>query len=198
MFLLLSIIGLQVSIVVSELRSWIRIVETINKIEMTVDNGGEWGSWGQPDFCPGGSYARGFSLKVEEPYSLDETSVNGIRLYCVRPNNLSKVVAEVQSAVSSWGEWTSDEWCSSGFLKAFKLNVESPQGIDDDTAANNIMFSCSDGNLLQGDGMAWGNWGSWSKSCQGKGICGIKTRVEEPQGIWDDTALNDVATYCCD
>ncbi|XP_056308920.1 vitelline membrane outer layer 1 homolog a [Danio aesculapii] len=197
MILLLSIIGLHV-VIPFPTDSSLWIVE--KSIEMAVDNGGEWGSWGPADMCPWGSYARGFSLKVEEPshFTLDETSVNGIRLYCVSPDNISKVVAEVQSKVSNWGEWTSVKWCRSGFLKAFKLRVESPQGFEDDTAATNIMIRCSDGSELYGYGMAWGDWGSWSKTCLGKGICGIKTRVEEPQGIWDDTALNDAVMYCCD
>ncbi|XP_073799719.1 vitelline membrane outer layer 1 homolog a isoform X1 [Danio rerio] len=197
MILLLSIIGLHV-ISPFTTDSWLWNSE--KSIEMAVDNGGEWGSWGPAEMCPWGSYARGFNLKVEEssPFSLDETSVNGIRLYCVSPDNVSNVVAVVQSKVSNWGEWTPVDWCRSGFLKAFRLRVESPQGIEDDSAANNIMFRCSDGYELNGDGTDWGDWGSWSKTCQGKGICGIKTLVEGPQGIWDDTALNDAVMYCCD
>ncbi|KAL0163464.1 hypothetical protein M9458_042860, partial [Cirrhinus mrigala] len=46
-------------------------------------------------------------------------------------------------------------------------------------------------SVLTGDGTHWGDWGDWSQTCVGKGICGIKTRVEEPQGNGDDTALND-------
>ncbi len=57
-------------------------------------------------------------------------------------------------------------------------------------------FRCSEGEL-QGDGTNWGSWGGWSQACDGKGICGIKTLVEEPQGRGDDTALNDVRMFCC-
>ncbi|XDV38014.1 hypothetical protein PO909_007556, partial [Leuciscus waleckii] len=70
--------------------------------------------------------------------------------------------------------------------------------IEDDTSVNNIRFKCSQGSVLQGEGGPWGDWGYWSPSCKGTGICGIKTRVEEPQGMGDDTALNDVIMYCCD
>ncbi len=48
------------------------------------------------------------------------------------------------------------------------------------------------------DSTNWGDWGGWSDACEGKGICGIKTRVEAPQGRGDDTALNDVCMFCCD
>uniref|UniRef100_A0A671KJ80 Vitelline membrane outer layer 1 homolog a n=1 Tax=Sinocyclocheilus anshuiensis TaxID=1608454 RepID=A0A671KJ80_9TELE len=98
----------------------------------------------------------------------------------------------------SWGQWTEIKWCPSGFLTAFQLRVESSQGIEDDTAANNIRFNCSGGSLLQGEGTYWGEWGNWSPLCQGRGICGIMTRIDEPQGIGDDTALNDVCMFCCD
>ncbi|KAI4887794.1 hypothetical protein NFI96_024752 [Prochilodus magdalenae] len=99
-----------------------------------------------------------------------------------------------------WGIWTSIEWCEFGMLTSFQLQVEPHQGrIRDDTAANNIKFRCSqDTEELIGNGTSWGEWGDWSESCEGKAICGIQTKVEEPQGLGDDTALNDVRFFCCD
>uniref|UniRef100_A0A8C1F1Y4 Uncharacterized protein n=1 Tax=Cyprinus carpio carpio TaxID=630221 RepID=A0A8C1F1Y4_CYPCA len=143
------------------------------------------------------------ALQVEYPIGNgDDTALNGIRLHCVhKPNGLSASYynfASVSSDVGSWGRWTDIKWCPSGFLTAFKLKVEVPQGNGDDTAANNILFRCSQGSLLTGDGTRWGTWGGWSQTCQGKGICGIKTRVERPQGSGDDTALNDASMFCCD
>ncbi|KTG06959.1 hypothetical protein cypCar_00020876 [Cyprinus carpio] len=174
---------------------------------LRVHNGMRWGSWAQKEMCPTGMYATGFSLKVADMWESllvgDNTALNGIRLHCINPSKSSsgpyEDYATVQSDVGSWGKWSDIKWCSSGFLTTFQLRVEPYKGIMDDTAANNIRFNCS-GNteMLQGSGMSWGEWGEWSETCGGKGICGIETMVEQPQGVGDDTALNDMRMYCCD
>lgn len=42
-----------------------------------------WGDWGAFDWCPEGSWAMGFNLKVDHSQGQgDGTAVNGIRLYC--------------------------------------------------------------------------------------------------------------------
>ncbi|XP_050948886.1 vitelline membrane outer layer protein 1-like isoform X1 [Labeo rohita] len=201
MFSLLVFTGLQVSVEAAGIR-FVRSMDRHYRSELKVPNGGRWGSWGQRQMCPIGMYAAGFSLKVEDPFNWDETALNGIRLHCIDSSKgLSSsydVYTSIQSDVGSWGHWTDIKWCPSGFLTDFRLNVETPQGTGDDTAANNIMFECSGGSFLRGGGTGWGFWGGWSGTCQGKWICGIRTKVEEPQGIGDDTALNDVIMYCCE
>uniref|UniRef100_A0A671P6B9 Vitelline membrane outer layer 1 homolog a n=1 Tax=Sinocyclocheilus anshuiensis TaxID=1608454 RepID=A0A671P6B9_9TELE len=185
--LMLVIIGLQVSVQSIGRRSE-RRVSRYYRSELTVPNGMKWGSWGYIDICPNGTYAAGFSLKPSYGFWDDNKGLTGIRLHCI---SLS-----IQSEVGRWGWWTDIEWCACGFLTAFQLRVESYQLFGDDTAANNIMFKCSR-EYLYGDGTHWDNWGDWSQMCWGTGICGIKTRIEEPQGSGDDTALNDVRMYCC-
>uniref|UniRef100_A0A9J7Y956 Vitelline membrane outer layer protein 1-like n=1 Tax=Cyprinus carpio carpio TaxID=630221 RepID=A0A9J7Y956_CYPCA len=199
MFSLLVITGLQVSVESAGIRSE-RSIDRHYRSELTVPNGGSWGSWGHREMCPAGTYAAGFSLRVENPIQGDDTALNGIRLHCVASKGSSdsyRDYSSVQSDVGSWGRWTDIKWCPSGFLTAFQLRVERSQGDGDDTAANNILFRCSQGTL-HGDGTNWGDWGTWSQTCEGKGICGLKTRIEVPQGRGDDTSLNDVIMYCCD
>ncbi|XP_075433780.1 vitelline membrane outer layer protein 1-like [Ascaphus truei] len=168
-----------------------------SKYVISVSNGGELGEWGPVEICPFGSRARGFSLKLEEyQWFGDDTSLNGIRLYCFSSINNGEF--PIQSTEGAWGSWTSPVRCPNGNLIAFNLGVSPPQGDGDDTAANSIMFKCSDDLILEGSSwLLWGSYGEWSQSCN-IGICGISTRVEEYQGGRDDTALNDVKFTCCE
>ena len=83
-----------------------------------------------------------------------------------------------------------------GFLVAFSLRVEAPVTFGDNTAANNVRFLCSDGTELQGPGLTWGDFGNWSELCP-KGVCGLQTKIQQPQGLLDDTAINDALFFCC-
>ncbi|XP_077326863.1 vitelline membrane outer layer protein 1 homolog [Lithobates pipiens] len=167
--------------------------------DIYVNNGGPWGVWEWLDMCPYNTVASGFDLKVEPPRrDGDDTALNAIKLLCTKPGERESrtIQAQITSKEGGWGRWTGIQWCPSGFLISFALQVEWPQGNGDDTAANNIMFQCSDNNILTGNGGGWGTFGDWSERCE-SGICGIRTRDELPQGNGDDTALNDVAFRCC-
>nr|XP_028581565.1 vitelline membrane outer layer protein 1-like [Podarcis muralis] len=166
-------------------------------IELSVPNGGPWGEWGPIEFCLKG-HANGFRLKVD-PWKLyhlfkDDTSLNGIRLICTDGS-------VIQSDVGPYGQWTKEETCPKGRLISFSLRVQESQGVDDDTSANNIRFSCEHGAVLTGHSTDWGTFGPWSAICPKGAICGIRTRIDNKvqpdQGEGDDTALNDVKFYCC-
>uniref|UniRef100_A0A3P9IX85 Vitelline membrane outer layer 1 homolog a n=1 Tax=Oryzias latipes TaxID=8090 RepID=A0A3P9IX85_ORYLA len=180
--------------------SWLHSVtgQRVASYNLAVPYGNQWGDWGEQDMCPEGFYAAGFSLKVEQPQgSGDDTALNGIRLYCVNPQNKQQQVIR-ESAVGRWGEWTAVKMCETGYLASYMLRVEPPQGGGDDTSVNNIKFICSgNGAQLEGAGLEWGDWGNWSNKCPKGAICGLKTRVEEHQGNGDDTSLNDVKFFCC-
>ncbi|XP_043922142.1 vitelline membrane outer layer protein 1-like [Protopterus annectens] len=164
---------------------------------LTVTNGGEWGNWTWIDMCPEGSYATGFSLKVEEYRGAsDDTALNGIRLFCSTAEG-SKYT--VESNVGRYGTWTQITWCPRGALTKFQLKVEPSQGVLDDTAANNVKFYCNNGAIIEGAGMDFGEYGGWSNECKNSAICGIITKQELYQGVViDDTSLNDVQFFCCE
>ncbi|NXX55235.1 VMO1 protein, partial [Scopus umbretta] len=155
---------------------------------LTVPNGGHRGKRGSQQFCCYG-YTNGFALKVEpSQFGRDDTALNGICLHC-QDDSIFLCLLFV-----GWGTWTSFQVCPGGYLITFSLRTEKSQGEGDDTAANNIQFRCSDATVLVGDGLSWGRFGPWSKSCK---ICSLQTKVEPPQGLQDDRALNNVKFFCC-
>ncbi|XP_045174535.2 vitelline membrane outer layer protein 1-like [Mercenaria mercenaria] len=189
---------------------------TVTK-KLMVTNGGQYGLWTDPEFCPMGTFASGYNMKIESNHLFgDDTTLNAIKLTCSDTWGHLEKGATVTSGEGNFGTWAKTETCNqeyhaANFLTAFSLQVSAPlrsvkQGSGDDTSANYIKFYCRDlagdnneTELARSPGSAWrGNYGQWSESCDNDmAICGLATRIESPQGHGDDTALNDVVFYCC-
>jgi hypothetical protein len=160
-------------------------------------NGGRWGSWTRPTYCPPGTWAGGYTMRVEPSLgSGDDTALNAVALYC--RDRGGREIARISPHPGYWGTWGEGANCPQGsFLTHFSLKVEQPQGSGDDTAANSVRFSCSNGQLIEARGQKWGSYGQWSGGFANSAICGVRAKFEEKQGSGDDTALNDLEFFWC-
>ncbi|XP_045118100.1 vitelline membrane outer layer protein 1-like [Portunus trituberculatus] len=200
--LVLALLGLAAASVVSRDD---RAKET--HITLALDWAMNWGTWGPQEFCPEGTFAYAFEIKVEPEDSNDDTSMNGIQLYCRLPMDAGhdglpprKGAREfsITSNVARWGNWRGMRSCTEGLLTGLKMKSEEDQGFFvDDTAANDLEMQCNHSTTtLNGGGNHWGFYSSWATCPEGWAICGLMTRVEA-ESATDDTALNDVRMYCC-
>ncbi|KAJ7313329.1 hypothetical protein JRQ81_004620 [Phrynocephalus forsythii] len=155
--------------------------------------------WGHTERC-----VRANILDEEmEPYQgaiKDDTAMNGLRLFCTRGGRQHRLEDNpVESQSGPWGRWSEPQWCSTGsYLVGFSLRVEPIRPTAQDyMGATDIRMACSDGQILEGEGLSYGEYGEWSPPC-GKGVCGIQTKVEPQRGaLKDDSALNDCRLLCC-
>lgn len=169
-----------------------------------IGDDGKWGVWGSWQYCPGNSFAIGYSMKVEshrgKKSRQDDTAVNGIKLYCSDSKKSS-----VTSSVGPWGNWREGKSCNGSFLKSAAMSFEPHEADIDDTATNSVRFKCSNGASIQASGSSpWGEWMPY-RTCPDKVIqekryrtviSGIRTRIEPRLGKGDDTALNGVKYSC--
>ena len=147
------------------------------------------------EVCRDGVIARGFTFRFEEPQGRsDDTAGNSICLKCGYNDICSKQ--------GNWGEWSEAQLCpQNSFLSGWRQNVEGEQGGGDDTSLDNVEYRCRDIETwerkkdMKVDATEWGIWSRWEECPEGEFICGIETRVEDPDG--DDTALNDIKHQCC-
>ncbi|KAI9549844.1 hypothetical protein GHT06_010852 [Daphnia sinensis] len=168
---------------------------------ITVTNGEKDGRWGRLETCPTGSRATGYQTqnKFEALFEdVDETGMNMLIIFC---DDLLKT--KISSPAGFLGDWQPIRECPAGsYMKSFRMRV-SPAGqttetnTTDNTAINNIRFTCSNGRELRGEGNTGGTWGNYSAECV-DGICGMETRFRPDGGLLvDNTALNDVRFTCC-
>lgn len=164
-------------------------------------NATPWGSWTRAVYCPPGSWAAGYTMRVEPPQgSGDDTALNAVALYCRDRNG--RDVSRISPHDGFWGNWGEGANCPQGqFMVSFVLKVEPGLGGGDDTAANSVAFGCSikSGYIEASGGGQWGSWGEFQGRRQfpGAAICGVRAKIEGKQGSGDDTALNNLEfTWC--
>ena len=144
-----------------------------------------------------------------EGSSLDDTSVNAIKLYCKNPDTNDASTNAPTSSIGEWGEWEGLVDCSSVnyWIVGFQMFAEPDTDATDESGTNNLRVKCRGPGLsgtneesVMGVGYDHdGQWGSWSSDCpSGTAVCGIVTKVEPEQpSFTDDTALTDLKLYCC-
>ncbi|MDK2413515.1 hypothetical protein QHH03_30970, partial [Aphanizomenon sp. 202] len=82
--------------------------------ELFLNNGMDWGVWGEADFCPEGSFAHAFEVKLEIFSSTDDTAVNAVKLYCSTPAGHDTGYA--LSTEGRFGDWMGMRICETGHL----------------------------------------------------------------------------------
>jgi len=166
-------------------------VESAGALWISANNGGTWGTWGSASYCPGDNPIVGVQQKVEgNQGGGDDTAMNAVRFLCRGGTWLT-------STEGVWGGWSPVVQCTgSGYMTAYQMLSESPQGGGDDTAANRIIIYCSNGAwLYPTGGMGWGSW-KYAACPSGMYARGFHSKVEGSQGGGDDTALNGINVYC--
>lgn len=160
-----------------------------------------WGTRGEKQLCPPGSWVSGMNLKIESSINVrDDTGLNAIKLSCTTLNG--DKVADITSKQGPWGSYRGDVKCENGFATGFQLRSEPSQGTGDDTAAVDLKLRCTglDGTISHAVGeelLTWGKFTKEQKCLPETAVCGIVTYVEDSQGWGDDTSVNNVDMACC-
>eukprot|EP00727_Mastigamoeba_balamuthi_P009802 m51a1_g5444 hypothetical protein (189) ;mRNA; f:193155-193870 len=144
-----------------------------------------WGVW---DACPDDSYAAGMWTKSQADHgTIDDTAMNGIRLLCKSADGTSLPYTPQSSGL---------------FVVGFVVQFQECCSAQDDTALNRIIFICNNPSGTQkyySPELGKTSWGEWSTEylCPAEYVAGaIRTRVQESEGLGDDTAMNGIALRC--
>jgi hypothetical protein len=160
---------------------------------------GYWGTWRTPAYCKPGSWAVGYRMRVEPSQGGgDDTALNSVQILCRNPVTLA--TEWISSYDGIWGNWHSSATCSGlgKHLTGARMRIEPPQGSGDDTAANDVQFSCGGSSTIHAPGgQGWGSWLNWATCPAQSAVCGLAVRFEESQGSGDDTAMNGLELECC-
>jgi hypothetical protein len=136
-----------------------------------------WGEWGEEEFCQNGTDITGFRIKVQTDQGvLDDTALNAIELHCGTGAE-RHIIMSKEGIKGAWG--TSYQCPEDTYAVGFQMRTEEAT-LFDNTGANNIEIFCSDGSVLQGAGMDWGDWTGQLFCPSDMKICGLRVQVEDP------------------
>ena len=140
-----------------------------------------FGTWGPEEFCANGSDVTGFRLKVQTDQGiLDDTALNAIELHCTPQEGSEGERHVIISKEGIKGNWGTILECPVGtYVDGFQMRSEELTAFDN-TAANNVQLFCSDGSVLEGVGMDWGDWTGPLHCPRDMKVCGLRTQVEDP------------------
>jgi hypothetical protein len=96
-----------------------------------------WGNWGGRFVCQSGNYITSCQLRVEPPQVFgDDTSANDLNCKC---SNGEETLIGDGTGWGYWNAWSSP--CHNGIM-AIQTRVEKSQASGDDTALNDVEFTC--------------------------------------------------------
>ncbi len=104
---------------------------------------GDWGNW---ESCGSNEFLTSYGLRVQAPQGKgDDTGANDLTFGC-RKYTSTKTEAKRYLTTSNgaqWGSWTPAGFCPpQTAICGLKTRVESNRGKKDDSALNDVMFSC--------------------------------------------------------
>jgi hypothetical protein len=153
-----------------------------------------WGEWQAYEHCPEGTFAFGMQLKTEESQGAftDDTALNGLKFFCgqihdqeIMGTNATEIIPSAISSKShGWGSWGKTfNFTQNKIAVGFQMRNEASGGwLVDDTAANNMRLISNGGNVLEGDGMAWGDWTARTYCPTKMAFCGLSTQIYYSSG----------------
>jgi len=161
---------------------------------------GHWGTWREPVWCPEGTWAAGFSQRVEaDQGGGDDSALNSVRLHCRSRNG--GTITTISSHEGWWGDWSDPLYCQGEeYIRSALLRVEPDQGGGDDSAATDFRPACETGPLVAPNGLKWGTYSNINAgTCpNGTAVCGLSIRLEDKQAAdVDDSAMNGIRLQCC-
>jgi hypothetical protein len=161
-------------------------------------NPGSWGSWQAMRYCPEGSFAVGYRMRVEPARGsdIDDSALNAVELVCM---NDQGTLSRVSAHDGIWGAWNQDAFCANGgFVTGANMRFESSRGSGDDTGGNDVIARCSTGaDIHAPGGTTFGAWQGMKTCPVNTSVCGISVRFESSRGSDDDSAMNAARLACC-